>query len=150
MGVPKISDLIQIKIKMPNPSQEPPASFKIPNQYFKDMDVLCTFKIKIPNWNSANWCIKDHWPHPNWDQDGKPQSGTSSVLQRLKSGLEGHVCSLHLKNQDSKLKIRKLISPNWSLNWKLDHPPIHPTSWRLSVAQLIWTGQTYPSKFQAS
>ena len=34
-------------IKMPNPSQEPPAPTKALNQDLKDMDVLCTFKIKI-------------------------------------------------------------------------------------------------------
>merc|ERR1712081_10946 len=42
----KTSDHIQINIRMPNPSQEPPASFKAPNEDLKDMDVLCTFKIK--------------------------------------------------------------------------------------------------------
>merc|ERR1711954_135720 len=47
MGVSKMSDHIQIKIKMPNPSQEPPASSKAPNGDLKDLDVLCTFKIKI-------------------------------------------------------------------------------------------------------
>ena len=47
MGISKISDHIKIKIKMPNPSQEPPASSKAPNEDLKDMDVLCTFKIKI-------------------------------------------------------------------------------------------------------
>ena len=47
MGVSKTSDHIQIKIKMPNPSQEPPASSKAQNEDLKDMDVLCTFKIKI-------------------------------------------------------------------------------------------------------
>ena len=47
MGVSKTSDLIQIKVKMPNPTQEPPASSKYPNENLKDMDVLCTFKIKI-------------------------------------------------------------------------------------------------------
>ena len=45
MGVLKTSDPILIKIKMPNPSQEPPASSKAPNEDLKDMDVLCTFKI---------------------------------------------------------------------------------------------------------
>ena len=45
MGVSNTSDHIQIRIKMTNPSQEPSASFKAPNQDFKDMDVLCTFKI---------------------------------------------------------------------------------------------------------
>ena len=47
IGVPKTNDHIQIKIKMTNPSQEPPASSKAPNEDLKDMDVLCTFKIKI-------------------------------------------------------------------------------------------------------
>ena len=51
MGVSKTSDHIQIKIKMPNPSQEPPASSKAPNEDLKDMDVLCTFKFKIENKN---------------------------------------------------------------------------------------------------
>ena len=47
MGVSKNSDHIQIKINMSNPSQEPPASFKAPNEDLKDIDVLCTFKIKL-------------------------------------------------------------------------------------------------------
>ena len=47
MGISKTSDHIQIKIKMPNPSQEPPASCKAPNEDLKDIDVLGTFKIKI-------------------------------------------------------------------------------------------------------
>ena len=34
-------------IKMLNPSQEPLASSKAPNEDLKDVDVLCTFKIKI-------------------------------------------------------------------------------------------------------
>ena len=47
VGVSKTSDHIQIKIKVSNPSQEPPAPTKVPYQDLKDMDVLCTFKIKI-------------------------------------------------------------------------------------------------------
>ena len=47
MGVPKTSDHIQINIRMKNPSQEPPASLKAPNQDWKDMDFLWAFKIKI-------------------------------------------------------------------------------------------------------
>ena len=43
-------------------------------------------------------CIKDQQPYPNQDQDAKPQSGTSSVLQSPKSGLKGNRCSLHLQN----------------------------------------------------
>ena len=59
MDVSKTSDHIQIKIKMPNPSQEPPAPSKAPNEDLKDMDVLCTFKIKIESQNSDHGCIKD-------------------------------------------------------------------------------------------
>ena len=53
MGVSKTSDHIQIKINMTNPSQEPPASNKAPNEDLKDMDLLCTFKIKIESQNLA-------------------------------------------------------------------------------------------------
>ena len=59
MGVPKTTDYIQIKIKIPTPSQEPPASSKAPNDDLKDMDVLCTFKIEIESQNSDHGCIKD-------------------------------------------------------------------------------------------
>ena len=38
---------IKMIIKMLNPSQEPLASSKAPNEDLKDVDVLCTFKIKI-------------------------------------------------------------------------------------------------------
>ena len=62
MGLSKISDHIQINIKMPNSSQEPPVSFKAPNKDLKDMDVLCTFKIKIESQNLDHGYIKtsDH------------------------------------------------------------------------------------------
>ena len=46
MDISKSSDYIQIKIKLPNPSQEYPASSKAPLQDFKDMDVLCILKIR--------------------------------------------------------------------------------------------------------
>merc|ERR1711954_73187 len=59
MGISKTSDDTQIKIKMPNPSQEPPASSKVPNEDLIDMDVLCTFKIKRESQNSDHGCIKD-------------------------------------------------------------------------------------------
>merc|ERR1711954_361522 len=58
-GVPKTRNHIKIKIKRPNPSQEPPASSKAPNEDSKDMDVLCTFKIKIESKNLDHGCIKD-------------------------------------------------------------------------------------------
>ena len=59
LGCIKSSGHSQIKIKMPNPSQEPPASTKSSNQDLKDMDVLCTFKIKIESGNLECGCIKD-------------------------------------------------------------------------------------------
>ena len=37
IGVSKTNDHIQIKIKMPNPGQEPLASSKAPNEDLKDM-----------------------------------------------------------------------------------------------------------------
>ena len=40
------SDHIQIKIKMSNPSQEPPASCKFRNQDLKDVAGLFTFKSR--------------------------------------------------------------------------------------------------------
>ena len=46
-GVSKTIGHIQIKIKMPNPSQKPPASSKSPNGDIKDIDVLCTFRLKL-------------------------------------------------------------------------------------------------------
>ena len=51
MDLTETSDYIQIKIKIPNPKKETPAPSKAPNQDLKDMDVLCTFKIKIESQN---------------------------------------------------------------------------------------------------
>ena len=48
-----------MKINIPNPSQEPPASSKAKNEDSKDMDALCTFKIKIESQNLDHGCIKD-------------------------------------------------------------------------------------------
>ena len=58
IGVSKFFDYIQIKIKMANPSQEPPATSKAPNEDLKDMDVLCTYKIYVNSHNLENWFIK--------------------------------------------------------------------------------------------
>ena len=73
LGVSKTSDHIQIKIKLPNPSQEPLASSKAQNEDLKEMDVLCSFKIKKESQNSEHGCIKDQWPYPNHDQNAKPK-----------------------------------------------------------------------------
>ena len=59
LGVAKTIDHIPIKINLPNPNQEPPASSKAPNEDLKDMDILCTFKIKIEGQNWDHTCIKD-------------------------------------------------------------------------------------------
>ena len=99
IGVSKTSDHIQIKLKMPNPSQETPASSKAPNEDFKDMDILCTLKIKIDTLNWDNWCVKYKWPYLNQDQDAKSQSGTSINPKSPKSGLQGHRWSLHLQSR---------------------------------------------------
>ena len=48
MGVSNTSDHSQIKVKMPNPSQVPPASSKAESQ---DLVVLCSFKINIETQN---------------------------------------------------------------------------------------------------
>ena len=68
MGVPKTSDHIQINIRMPNPSQEPPASSKAPNEDLKDMDVLFTFKINVESQNFEHGSMKDQVAYPNQDQ----------------------------------------------------------------------------------
>ena len=73
MAEPKNSDNIKIKIDMQDPSQEPQASSKAPNQDLEDMDVLGTFKIKLESQNLDDWYIKDHWPYANQYQDAKLQ-----------------------------------------------------------------------------
>ena len=84
MGVSKTSDYIQIKIKMPNPSQEPQASSKAPNDDLKDLDVLWTFKFKIESQNLDHGCTKNQWPYLNQDKDAKTQSGISSIHKSSK------------------------------------------------------------------
>ena len=53
---------------MPNPNQELSASLKD----IKDMDDLCTFKIKIEGKNLDHGYIKDQLSYPNQDQDANP------------------------------------------------------------------------------
>ena len=105
-SVSKTSDHIKIKIRIPNPSHEPPVSSKAPNQDSKDLDGLCTFKIKVESWNFYHGCIKDQSSYPNQDKHTKSQSGTSSVLQNQKWGLKGHGFPLRLQNQDWEPKLR--------------------------------------------
>ena len=72
MDVSQTSEHIQIKIKVPNPNLEPPVSSTAQNEALKDIDVLCTLKIKIKNQNLTYGCNKDKWPYPNQDPDTKP------------------------------------------------------------------------------
>ena len=73
------------------------------------MDVDWVFKFKTESQNFEHGCIKDLGPSPNQDQDGHPQSGTSSVLQSPKSWFKGHGCSLHLQNQEGEPKIKTWV-----------------------------------------
>ena len=50
---------------MSNPSQEPSASSKAKTQDLGDMDVLCTFKIKIESQNLDHGYIKIKMPNPS-------------------------------------------------------------------------------------
>ena len=107
MGVSKTSDHIQIKIRMQHPIQEPPVSYKVPNQDLKDMYVLCPFNIMMESQILDNGCIKNQWPYPNQDQGAKPQSGTSSLLQSPKWWLKDYGCikgqwSYPNQNHDAK------------------------------------------------
>ena len=80
--------IIQIKIMIQQPTQEPPVSSKAPNEDLKDMDVLCTFKFRIESQNLVHGCTKDQQIYPNQDQDAKPPSEPSSIVQSPKSGLK--------------------------------------------------------------
>ena len=106
MGVSKTSDNMQMKINIPNSSQAPPASSKAPNMDLKDMDVLCTLKIKIESRNSEHGYIKDPWPYPNQDQDANSQSGTSSVLQSHNQGFKDMdvLCSFKIKIETQNME----------------------------------------------
>ena len=110
MGEQKTIHYTQILIQMPNLSQEPPASSKAQKEDFKDMDVLCTFKINWESQNSDHGYVKDHWSYLYQDQDAKPQQGTSSVLRSPKWRLKVHICSLHLQNQDRELKFGSWVN----------------------------------------
>ena len=60
MDLTETSEYIQIKIKIPNPKKETPVSSKAPNQDYKDIVVLCIFKIKVESQNLEQGTIKDH------------------------------------------------------------------------------------------
>ena len=122
---------------MPNPNQEHPASFKAPNGDLKNMDALCTFKIKIEGQNSENGFFKDHWSYPNQDQNAKPQSMSSKAPYQIFKDMDV-LCTFKIKidsqnsdqgsikdqlpylNQDQYAKLQSgtssvLQSPTWGL-----------------------------------
>ena len=101
MGVSKTSD--QIKIKIPNPSQECPASSKPPNQ---DIDLICTLKIKIEIQKSEYVDIKDQWPNPNQNQNPcqEPLASTKAPNQYLKDN--DVLCIFKIKRESQNLEHR--------------------------------------------
>ena len=50
--VSKTTEFFKIKKKLPEPSQELPASSKARDDDLKEMDVLCTIKVKLVRQNS--------------------------------------------------------------------------------------------------
>ena len=102
MVVSKISDYIQIKIKMPNPGQSPPASSKAPNKDLKDRDVLCILKSRerAKIWNmgvsktSDNIQIEIKMPNPSQETPVSSQAPSedlknTDVLYTLKIKIDG-------------------------------------------------------------
>ena len=66
MGIPKTSD------KDDKPKSGTFSILQSQNEDLKDMDVICTFKIKIESQNLDHGCMKDQWSYPNQDQKAKP------------------------------------------------------------------------------
>ena len=125
MCLSRTNDHIQIKIKMLNRSQEPPAPTKDPNQDLKDMDDLCTFKIKIESQNSEYRWFKDKSSYPSEDQDAKPQSGTSSTPKAPNQDLKDMdvLCTFKIKIESQTLD-HGYIKDQWSyLNQDQDDNP---------------------------
>ena len=89
---------------MPNPSQEPPVSSKAPNEDLKDMDVLCTFKIKIESHNLDHGCIKDQCPYANQDQDA-----SRNIQHPLKPPIRTQRIWMFFAHSKSKLRAKILI-----------------------------------------
>merc|ERR1711954_628762 len=124
MDISKTNDHIQINIKMPNPSQEPPASSKAPNEDFKDMDVMGTFKIKIESQNLDHGYIKDQGPYRNQDQKPNPSQEPPAsskapnedlkdmdVLCTFQIELGSQILNMGIRNTNDHIKI-KIKMPN--------------------------------------
>merc|ERR1711954_521807 len=108
IDISKTSDYIQINIKMPIPSQEPPASSKASNEDLKDMDVLCTFKIKIESQNLEHGYIKtsDHIqiklkiPNPSQESPASSKAPNKDLKDM------GVLCTLKIKIESRNLEHR--------------------------------------------
>ena len=104
MVVSKTIYHIHINIKMQNPNQESPVSSETPNQDLKDMDVLCTFRIKM----SQNL----EWMNQQLVTISKSRPGCQTQvtsLHRFSKPKNGNGCSLHLQNQDRKPKFKQRV-----------------------------------------
>ena len=85
---PKNISKLRSGIKIP--SQEPQVSSKVPNQNWKDMDVLYTFKIKIESHNWEHGYIKDQWPYqikikmpnPNLEPQASPKAPNEDLKDK--------------------------------------------------------------------
>ena len=92
MDVSKTSDHINIKVKMPTPSQKLPPFSKAPNQDLKDMVFFCTLKIKMGLPKTIHHIqIKIKKPHLIQEPPA------ASILYSPKSGLKGNGCSYTFK-----------------------------------------------------
>ena len=133
---------------MPNPSKEPPASSKASYEDLKDMDVLCTFKIRIESQNLDHRCIKDQWPYPKQDQDAKPQAGASSILQCPNQDLKDLdiLCTFKVKIAIQNLKNMcikdQLPYPNQDEDAKLQLETssfLQSSNWDSKEMDVLWT-----------
>ena len=97
---------------MQNPSQEPPAPTKAPNQDLKDMDVLCTFKIKIESQNLECGCIKNQWPSPNQDQypNSSQELPASSKFQKEDLKDMDVLCTFRIKIEHKTYDVEYIIN----------------------------------------
>ena len=97
MGVSKTSNPIDIKMKVPNPSQKTSASSKAPNEDLKDLDVLCTFKSRerAKIWIMGISKTSDHIQIKILYPSQEPPVSSKAQNEDLKD-----MDVLHLQNQD--------------------------------------------------
>ena len=98
-----------LTISKPSLGCQTPVTSKAPNQDLKDMDVLCTFKLKMESQNLDHGCVTDQRRSLYQDSDSYIQSGTSSMLQSCIYGLSRHGGPLQLQNHDRKTNFGKLV-----------------------------------------